>query len=221
MLPNLHAILFEALPSARMSTADVRAQLEVMRELWALRAVAGCRLPVAANRRATGNGQPATPRDWQTTLAALVNGREAASPLASSLRADPALDVLRKLVWQVRAGMIVDNLTYSCRLLMLARGDEVLRALFDDYFATAPPELFGSAEAEGFGEWLAAREIDVPALDDLLAFERAAIGVGLDGERRTIRARRDPSLLMAEVAEGRIPAGIPEEDLQVEILYPA
>ncbi|MEK6373660.1 MAG: hypothetical protein AABO58_13295, partial [Acidobacteriota bacterium] len=171
-----------------------------------------------AGRGLDGRRSTATsPREWQDTLGALVIGREPAGELAASLRADPALAVFRKLVWQVRAGMIVDNLTYTCRLLILTRGEDFLRALFDDYCAAAAPELFGSAEAEAFAGYLSSRRLDEPFLDDMLAFERAAIQVNLDGERRVINTRHDPNLLMAALNEGRVPAALEEEDLEVVV----
>jgi len=158
-----------------------------------------------------------TPRQWQDTLGALVIGREPAGELASSLRADPAVGVFRKLVWQVRAGMIVDNLTYTCRLLMLTRGDDFLRGLFYDFFARVAPQFFGSAESAAFAEHLDTLRLDEPFLEDILAFERAALQVNLEGKRRVIHTRHDPSVLIAELSEGRVPAGLEEEDLEVVV----
>ena len=100
---------------------------------------------------------------------------------------------------------------------MLARGDDFLRALFDDYFAQETPELFGNAESAAFAEYLAGREIDEPYLADILAFERAAMQVTLDGERRVIYTRHDPSVVMSELSEGRVPVGLAEEDLEVVV----
>jgi len=218
MLPNVHAVIFEMLPqfAARLGVDGFRRQLEIARELWDGRGrkCSGGLQPAGGLKAAA---PPTSPREWTDTLGALVIGREPAGELASSLRADPALAVFRKLVWQVRAGMIVDNLTYTCRLLMLARGEEFLRALFDDCFAAAAPELFGSAEAEAFGDYLAGRGLDEPFLEDLLAFERAAMQVGVDGERRVIYTRYDPQALMAELSEGRLPAGLAEENLEVVV----
>jgi len=216
LLPNVHAIIFEMLPqfAERLGSAGFRRQLEIAHELWDLRSAAA--QPPLSKRRSAPHSE-STPREWQDTLGALVIGREPAGELAASLRADPALAVFRKLVWQVRAGMIVDNLTYTCRLLMLTRGEDFLRALFDDYCAATAPELFGSAEAEAFAGYLSGRALDEPFLDDILAFERAAIQVNLDGERRVIHTRHDPNLLMAELSEGRVPAGVEEEDLEVVV----
>lgn len=219
LLPNVRAVIFEMLPqfAPRLGAEGMRRQLEVLRELWECRgtAVWGGGLQPAGGLKAAA--PLTTPRDWQDTLGALAIGREPAGELASSLRDDPAVAVFRTLVWQVRAGMIVDNLTYTCRLLMLSRGDEFLRALFDDYFAVAAPELFGSAESEGFADYLERRAIDEPFLADLLAFERAALRVNLEGKQCVIQTRHDPAVLMAELNEGRVPAGLEEEDLEVVV----
>jgi uncharacterized protein (UPF0276 family) len=221
LLPNVHAIVFEMLPqfASRLGAEGLRKQLEIARELWGTRSrgLAVTRSRGGASRPRDPETPQLTPREWQDTLGALVIGRQPASSLAQSLRGDPAVDVFRKLVWQARAGMIVDNLPYTCRLLMLARGDEFLRALFDDYFARVAPELFGSAEAGSFAAFLDALELDEPLLADILAFERAAMEVSLEGERRIIRTRHDPSVLMAELNEGRIPAGLAEEELEVVV----
>jgi len=202
----------------RLGAEGLRGQMEVVRELWESRGKD--RLKPVPQRAAAHCGTGfslSSPRQWQDTLSALVIGRDPAGTLAETLRDDPAIGVFRKLVWQVRAGMIVDNLTYSCRLLMLARGDDFLRALFDEYFAQKAPELFGNAESAAFAEYLAGRELDQPYLADMLAFERAAMQVNLDGERRVIYTRHDPSVLMSELSEGRVPSGLAEEDLEVVV----
>jgi uncharacterized protein (UPF0276 family) len=216
-LPNVHAIIFEMVPQAlpRTDVAMLRRQIETLRAIWATRGTRTDR--PRPKQQTTMLADDLSPRLWQDTLGALAVGREVPGPLADALRTDPAIPVFRKLVWQVRAGMIVDNLTFSCRLLMLSRGEEFLRALFDDFFGRVPPEFFGSSESETFAGFLSEQRIDEPFLDDLLAYERAAMHVQLDGGTQVIRTRHDPNALVAALSEDRIPSGVDEDDFEIVI----
>lgn len=216
-LPNLHAIIFEILPPflSRLGEDGFRAQMEELRRLWELRRREQVVRPVSRMAR-TGCSTPA-PIEWQDTLGALVIGREPAGPLADELRADPAIGVFRHLVWQVRAGMIVDNFTFTVRLMMLDRGEEWVRGQLDRYFAAQPPQFFGSDEAIAFGAYLAAQELDVRYLPEVLAFERAALEVQLAHEPRVLAMRFEPNAILVALGEGRLPADIPEGEYEVTV----
>jgi hypothetical protein len=216
-LPNVHAIIFEMVPQAlpRTDVALLRRQVEMLRAIWTTR---GTRVDGRTPKRAHAQSiDDLSPRDWQDTLGALAVGRQVSGPLADALRADPAVPVFRKLVWQVRAGMIVDNLTLTCRLLMLSRGKQFLRELFDDFFARVPPEFFGSTESDTFAGYIKEQHIDEPFLDDVLAYECAAMRVQLDGGTQVIRTRHDPNALVAALSEDQIPAGIEEDDFEIVV----
>jgi uncharacterized protein len=216
-LPNVHAIIFEMVPQAlpRTDVAMLRRQVETLRTIWTTRGTRVERRP--ANVAATTSIDDITPRDWQDTLGALAIGREVSSTLADTLSTDPAVPVFRKLVWQVRAGMIVDNFTFTSRLLMLSRGEEFLRGLFDDFFARVQPEFFGSTESDAFADYLRDQQIDEPYLDDLLAYEHAAMHVQLDGGTQVIHTRHDPNALLAVLSEGQIPSGVDEDDFEIVV----
>jgi uncharacterized protein (UPF0276 family) len=216
-LPNVHAIIFEMVPQAlaRTDVAVLRRQVETLRNIWTMRGTrVDCR-----SREATPAPMidDVSPGQWQDTLGALAVGRHVAGPLADSLADDPAVPVFQKLVWQVRAGMIVDNLALTCRLLMLSHGEAFLRALFDDFFARVPPEIFGSAESDAFAGFLREQQIDEPLLADVLAYEIAAMHVQLDGGTQVIRTRHDPNALVAALSDDRIPAGVEEGDFEVVV----
>ena len=170
-------------------------------------------MPARAARK--GCSTPVTPHEWQDTLGSLVIGREPTGPLADELRADPAIGVFRHLVWQIRAGMIVDNFTFTVRLMMLDRGEEWLRGQLDRYFAAHPPQFFGSDEAIAFGAYLAAQELDVRYLPEVLAFERAALEVELEHEPRVLAMRYEPNAILEALGEGRLPADVPEGEYEV------
>jgi hypothetical protein len=216
-LPNVHAIIFEMVPQAlaRTDVAALRRQVETLHAIWSTRGTRVERRP--ANVAEALSTDDVSPREWQDTLGALAIGRQVSGALADTLSADPAVPVFRKLVWQVRAGMIVDNFTFTSRLLMLSRGEEFLRGLFDDFFARVPPEFFGSSESDTFAGYVREQQIDEPFLDDLLAYEHAAMRVQLDGGTQVIRTRHDPNELVAALSEGQIPAGVEEDDFEIVV----
>ncbi|HEY4642040.1 MAG TPA: DUF692 family multinuclear iron-containing protein [Thermoanaerobaculia bacterium] len=216
-LPNVHAIIFEMVPQAlaRTNVAVLRQQVETLRSIWTTR---GTRVvPPAMKTASMPSIDDVSPRQWQDTLGALAVGRQASGTLADTLAADPAIPVFQKLVWQMRAGMIVDNLTLTCRLLMLSRGELFLRALFDDFFARVPPEFFGSGESDAFAGFVREQRIDEPYLADLLAYERAVLHVHLDGGTQVIRTRHDPNALVAALSEGQIPSGVEEDNFEIVV----
>jgi uncharacterized protein (UPF0276 family) len=216
-LPNVHAIIFEMVPQAlaRTNLPALRRQFETLRAIWTTRGTrVEARSPKTSQAAAIDD---VTPRQWQDALGALAVGRQVSDPLADSLAIDPAVPVFQKLVWQIRAGMIVDNLTLTCRLLMLSRGEQFLRGLFDDFFSRVTPEFFGSGESDAFADYLRDRQIDEPFLDDLLAYERAVLHVNLDGGTQVIRTRHDPNALVAALSQDQIPVDIEEADFEVVV----
>jgi uncharacterized protein (UPF0276 family) len=217
-LPNVHAIIFEMVPQAlpRTDVAVLRHQVETLRTIWTTRGTHAER-QTAKVEASAASIDDISPRQWQDTLGALAVGREVSGTLADALSTDPAVPVFRKLVWQVRAGMIVDNLTFTCRLLMLSRGEEFLRGLFDDFFGRVPPEFFGSSESDTFADFVRELRIDEPFLDDLVAYERAVLHVQLDGGTQVIRTRHDPNELVAALSEDRIPSGVEEDDFEIVV----
>jgi len=97
-----------------------------------------------------------TPEAWEDGLAALVVG----APLRFRCRTGsrgPGVDVLRRLVWNFRSGVLDRDPGAHCRLLLLHGGDPLTRDLFDGFFQSAPPQLFAAVEAEAFGAYLAKR----------------------------------------------------------------
>jgi uncharacterized protein (UPF0276 family) len=216
-LPNVHAIIFEMVPQAlpRTDVAVLRRQVETLRTIWTTRGTKVERR--IAKQPASAPIDETSPREWQDTLGALAVGRQVSGTLADALGTDPAIPVLRKLVWQMRAGMIVDNLTFSCRLLMLSRGEQFLRGVFDEFFARVPPEFFGSGESDAFAGFMHEQQLGEPFLDDLLAYERAVLHVRLDGGTQVIRTRHDPNALVAALSDDRIPSGVEEDDFEIVV----
>ena len=228
MLPNLRAIIFEILPVfvARLGLDGVRAQLEIVRDLWEHRKARapidretpGTRPALDAVRQNASIEVP-SPRAWEDALGALVIGTDpdVEEPLVAELRADPGVEILQKLVWDFRAGTIVDTLKLTCRLLLLYGGEPFMRELLSTFFRTSPPELFGSAEADAFASYLEARAYDVPYLPEVVGFEHAALRVLTDEESRVVPFRYEPKALLGALAQGRLPDAPPEGSYEVEV----
>lgn len=98
--------------------------------------------------------------------------------------------------------MVVAVLRYSSRLLMLALGPDVFRALLEDFWARTPPHQFAGTEADAFGEYLLARNLRVPQLQAILAFERATLATLRDGRPRVVRFNVDPLPMLRALADG-------------------
>lgn len=222
-LPALRALVYELFPSylQLVGLDTVKRELERLRGLWRARERAGAartlERPVAAAAPAA-NGP--SPEAWEDALGALVVGREPDSPLARELAADAGVGITRELLEEFRASMVVEVLKLTFRLIALSRGPECFERALADYWRGAAPERFGSAEAAGFAEHLAGLALDVPYLDEVLAFERAALATLLDGQSRVVPFRHDPMLVLRPLAEGRMPLDPTIGDFEVEVTPP-
>jgi uncharacterized protein (UPF0276 family) len=219
-LPALRAMVFEITPTflTRLGLDGVRRQLSTLREVWEERG----RSPRSAAPRPAPPRPPAgepglTPEEWEDGLGALVVGRSSSSPAYRQLAQDPGVEVLRRLVWNFRSGVLVETLGLTCRLLLLHGGDPLARELFDGFFASAPPELFASVEAEAFGAYLESRRPAVPYLEEVLAFERAAIRANLAGKPQLVPFRFEPNSLLEPLAQGRLPESPTPGRFEVEV----
>jgi uncharacterized protein len=221
-LPNLRALIFEMAPTdlAVMGLEGVRAQLEKLRDLWELRgtaAVTAASKPQGHIASNTGVMDAATPTVWEDMLGALVVGQAGDHPLAEELAKDPGVGLLHKLVCEFRAGMVVEALQLTSRLLLLNLGEAGVRALLEDFWRSSPPELFKSSEAEAFASYLETREVDVPYLREVLAFERIVVHALVHGEGSVARFPYDPVPVLRALAEGRLPGPVTEGAYEIEV----
>jgi len=220
-LPELRAVVFEITATflTRLGLDGVRRQLGTLREVWEQRG----RSPRLASRRrpapaSTPSEEPDfTPGEWEDGLAARVVGRPSSSAAYDRLADDPGVDVLRQLVWNFRSGVLVETLGLTCRLLLLHGGDPLVRDLFDGFFFSSPPQLFASVEAEAFGAYLERRRPEVPFLEEVLGFERAAIRAVLEGRPQLVPFRFDPASLLEPLARGRLPESPTPGRFEVEV----
>lgn len=216
-LPKLKAIIFEIFPSylQRFGLDATREQLEKLRELWGQRRTIRTPSTAAAHLAGTSHARAdrVPPATWEQALGSIVIGRPARTPLESELAADPGSVLMKGLVQEFRASMVVSVYRLTCRLLMLALGTDVFRMLLDDFWSTSSPRQFASAEAEDFAEYLTQKGVHVPQLLAVLSFERATLATLRDGTTRTVRFQSDPFPLLRALAEGRLPteSGTPGE----------
>lgn len=213
-MPNLGALVFEILDEhvAALGLDGVERQLEKMRQLWALR---------SSRREITVQRSVAPPRHlpgsaddlhaWEHTLGGLVIGRERVGPEADRLRGDAGLEVLRRLVADSRAGLVSQGLRHTVTLLLGSLGAGQVRELLAQFTRSRSPELFVSAEADAFADFLARQDLCVPYLREVLSFEHALIRAVLYGKSSDVTFDHEPGALLESLERGEVPAGLPLE----------
>lgn len=213
-LPNLKALTFEVMSQhvEQLGLTGVRCELERLADLWQRRSIQSADRAPTAHRPATSRHQPndtssPTPREWESTLAQLALGRQVDNSVARQLACDPGVELYRELIWQVRAGMVVEGLRLTCRLLRLAKGDAFLVELLSQHFSETAPELFAGDAAAAFCKFLEQSELDLQFLDEILALECAVLRVQRTGSDETVTLRCDPKELLSELGGSRIPTG--------------
>jgi uncharacterized protein (UPF0276 family) len=219
-LPNLKAIVFEVFTSflPRFGLDGVRAEMDRLRELWQLRQPSSSvRLGNPVKQRDWSTAGPGV-AEWESTLGALAIGRDPTSPLGRELATDGGVALMRTLIQEFRASMVVGVYRLSCRLMMLALTPDVFRAILEDFWAHEPPRPYAASEAEAFVAYLRAKNLRLPQLAKVIEFEKAAMDTLLDGEPRVVRFSSDPFPLLRALAEGRLPDMIPQEgDFEIEL----
>jgi uncharacterized protein (UPF0276 family) len=203
-LPNLKAIVFELFASflPHFGLDAARAELEKLHELWALRRERSTAAPHHARERSRTADTAIEPAAWETALGSVVIGRPPTSPLEQQLAEDPGTRLVEALVKEFRGSMVVAVYRLTSRLLMLALGPDVFRALLEDFWSRTPPHQFAGTEADAFADYLGARNVRLPQLDSILAFERAALQTMRDGKPRVVRFNVDPLPMLRALADG-------------------
>ncbi len=222
-LPNLKAIIFEIFPSfvETAGAAVIYAQMERLHELWSLRGTAVDEpLPVRSSRTAmpVSFDEGPSPAMWERALGNLVIGRTpGAETLSRELAGDQGVLLVAAMIREFRASMLVRVLPMSMRLLLLTLGTDAVRALMGECWAQVPPQGYASAEAEAFAGYLAAQRLEIPYLNQVLAFERANAASLVDGKQRVVRFDFDPVPVFEALAGGELFAG-EQERIDLEIM---
>lgn len=201
-LPNLKAIIFEVFSSflPHFGLEGVARELEYLHDLWPPRRAAASTAPRRQPVRIEDTALP--PCDWEDALGKLVIGRAPCTPLEAELAADPGVSLMRGLVNEFRASMVVGVFRLSSRLLMLALGPDVFRAILEDFWSTAPPRQYARTEALAFADYLLEKNLRVPQFQSILAFERASLDTLCDGKPRVVAFTIDPLPMLRDLADG-------------------
>jgi len=109
------------------------------------------------------------------------------------------------MIHEFRGSMVVGVYRLTSRLLMLALGPDIFRALLGEFWKIAPPRQFAGSEADAFADYLLSRGLHLPQLEAVLAFERAAIRTLQDGRPRTVPFGVAPLPLLHALADGVLP----------------
>lgn len=218
-LPNLKAMIFEVFESFLPSfgVQGVSKEMERMKRLWELRRPGSPSNKREVNQRRSSTST-STVAEWETALSTVVIGRTPATALAVELVSDPGTSLVRDLIQEFRASMVVSVYRLSCRLMMLALTPNVFRAILEDFWAHESPHQYAKSEAEAFFAYLTAKNLRLPKLAKILEFEKAAMDTLLDGQTRVVRFSADPFPLLRALAEGRLPDIIPQEgEYEIEL----
>lgn len=221
MLTKARAIVFEILPTYVPTTGldTIRKVIEKIHRIWDHRRRNIHFRSATSPPWTTGMTIPTTihPPAWEAALGELVIGRPPNGHLARSLTKDPAIELLRELVWRFRAGAIVDVLRLTSRLLQSSIGGKDFKAMLMDFFGETPPELFGSSEADAFGAYLKSRNLQLDYLEEVLGFERAAIRALHERKPQLVKFPYEPMEVLEALGEGRIPSIVEQGDYEVKI----
>jgi uncharacterized protein len=217
-LPNLKAIIFELVPSSlpKIGEAAVRLQLEALHRLWDRRNTAS--IPDAPQRSEPSLRDPSpSPREWESTLAALAVQKPCQTTLAIDLLLDPGLGVLREIVERSRAAMIVLTLRLTSRLIMLERGTPYFEQLLRHFWRACTPAASLLEEAAAFAAYLRECNPYVPLLKEVLDYDCAVLAVSADGEERSISFSADPMQLLSALGAGRRPAQLASGEFEIRL----
>jgi len=205
-LPNLKAIVFEIFSSfiPRFGMDEIRGEMEKLRELWSLRKPSN-RVAVRATSALPGtNGDQFGPSIWESALGNVVIGREPKNPLELELSRDKGTLLVNALINEFRASMVVAVYRLSSRLMMLALGPDIFRAILQDFWSKTPPHQYAVTEAEAFARYIKAKNLRIPQLFKLLEFEQATIATLTDGQARIVHFDLDPLPMLRALAEGHL-----------------
>jgi hypothetical protein len=220
-LPNLKAVIFEIFPSfiPVVGLDLVKAELEWLRTIWEGRRVSDCLHPTPTTLRSeVEEPDRIPPAAWERALGRLVVGQSPDDEIGRELAQEPGVSVVERLIHEFRGSMIVRVLPLTSRFLMLALGTEAFRTILSDYWSRLTPQMYASAEAHAFAEYLKGLDLRVPHLANILEFEQAVLATNITGEVRIVNFDFEPLPLLRAIAEGRLPTEPPQAGIfEVEI----
>lgn len=235
-LPNLGALMFEILPQyiPGVGLDRIARQLEQLAALWRLRPAQQVHVPPQTPQRLPVSPAPWRQRvspdaaglvdlqAWEQTLGMLALGRELPPGDAlPGLADDAGRWIFEQLVREFRCGRIVRVMRYSVLTLLRGLGPAALNALMQTYCRNCPSDIFTAMEADHFARYLRCkiddRELNLPWLNEVLAFEHAMIRASLRGESSALDWSVDPTLLFAALESGEGLETLPPLALRMQV----
>ncbi|MEO1289265.1 MAG: DUF692 family multinuclear iron-containing protein [Chloroflexota bacterium] len=211
-LHNLKAIVYEIFPSfVQVAGVDrVTEQLEILQNLWTnhqrINVDTHNTVAIIEVNSSHSIGINLSPKEWEDSLGSLVTGQPPIDEkLIQDLVADPAIKLIQKLIHEFRASMIVRTMPYSARLMMLALGVDIFKAIMQKFWLIHPPHQYASTEARAFANFLQDINLRVPQLQKLLEYEVAIINTLIDGQARVVSFEFNPFPLLGALSQGRLP----------------
>jgi len=225
-LPNLKAVIFEIFPSfiPLFGLEAVQQQIERIKDVYH----EAKRAPSTPSRYQTNRSQDGAarihhsqvlnPEAWEKVLGEVVTIGTSTGSIAKDLNQDAGISIIRKLIWKFRAGAITKALGAVIRLIILSTGEKHLEKLLDDYFRKTKPQPFASDEAKGFLNYLKSSKLEIPYLEDIVAYEEAAMLALIDENTQYLNFSYDPNELLEALTLGYIPQNIRKGNYELEIL---
>lgn len=206
--PNLKAIIFEMFPSyiEVIGTDFITDELKKLHELWRINKNATKNQEQKKPLPKQGNHKEVkfTPKQWEESLASVILKQDVKGELPEQLKKDSAIEVIRSLIGEFRASMIVGTLKLSSRLMMLTMKGE-FEVLLKKFWQTKTPELFATSEAKNFVQYLRDQKISMPYLENVLEFEQTALEVLETGKIKSVKFDYDPLVILRSLAERKLP----------------
>jgi uncharacterized protein (UPF0276 family) len=223
-LTNLKAIIFEIFPAYLSLTGLdlIKDEVGKIHQLWNIRGsqpTPSNSIPYSDKKAVVQWEKALSPEQWEQTVGGLTVGQQPhLEDLFGNLKEDPGIEIIQKLVKEFRASMLVNVMPLTCRMMMLTVKVEGFLTVLNDYWSKHTPQLYASSEALQFAAYLEKINLRVPALNRILAYERAVVETLLDDETRVVKFHVDPIPLLSALADGKLPDEDPEPgDFEVEI----
>lgn len=134
--------------------------------------------------------------------------------LAKTLLENKAINIYKKLIKSFRGSMLVKTLPLTTRLLILTKE---FNSFLEELWDKETPSQFASDEASKFIEYLEKKDLDVPYLKEVLAFEKALLMANIESKSSNVTFNHEPLLLLNALAERRLPPTVREGRFSIEV----
>ncbi|HEV8593166.1 MAG TPA: DUF692 family protein, partial [Pyrinomonadaceae bacterium] len=204
--PSLKAIVFEMLPEyvEEFSKLQIRRQFEEMQRVWEMRGKTRIRRTIPTKAARSVNRLRV--EEWELTLGKLALSKPVEdSQLKQELADDTGLEVIRDLVFHLRASMIVGSLTLTTRLLRLTWGSDAFNEHLANFMRESDAQLFELLTAEKYADHLIGEGHRIPFLYKILEFETATAKTKADSVVREVEFDFDPFPVLKKLSANNMP----------------